>query len=290
MADTRTAEQRRRIMQSVRGKDTAPEWTVRRLLHRLGYRYRLHPKGLPGRPDLALPGRRKAIFVNGCFWHGHRCRYGQPPKSRLDYWLPKLEQNKNRDARKRTQLEALGWSVLTVWQCEARDEAALAQRLCAFLSSREARCGILERGAPMIQDAASIGPMRRDGLAARPIGIDLFAGAGGMSLGFESAGFDVMAAVEIDPVHCATHEFNFPCCATICRSILDISGSEIRRMAGLETEDIAVVFGGAPCQGFSLIGKRALDDPRNALVYHFVRIVLELRPRYFAFENVRGLP
>jgi DNA (cytosine-5)-methyltransferase 1 len=131
--------------------------------------------------------------------------------------------------------------------------------------------------------------IREEAEIVRPIGIDLFAGAGGLSLGFESAGFDIAAAVEIDPIHCATHEFNFPYCKTICRSVLDICGADIRRMAGIGTKDIAVVFGGAPCQGFSMIGKRALDDPRNELVHHFVRLVLELRPRYFAFENVKGL-
>lgn len=123
----------------------------------------------------------------------------------------------------------------------------------------------------------------------RLIGIDLFAGAGGLSLGFERAGFDVAAAVEIDPIHCATHEFNFPYCKTICRDVCDIAGSDIRRRAGIGESEIAAVFGGAPCQGFSLIGKRALDDPRNALVHHFVRLVLELRPAYFVFENVKGL-
>lgn len=123
----------------------------------------------------------------------------------------------------------------------------------------------------------------------RPVGIDLFAGAGGMSLGFEQAGFDIAAAVEIDPVHCATHEFNFPRTATICASVVDLSGDDIRQRAGLGNADIDVVFGGAPCQGFSLIGKRALDDPRNQLVFHFVRLVDELRPKYFVFENVKGL-
>ncbi|MDO9224948.1 MAG: DNA cytosine methyltransferase [Pseudomonadota bacterium] len=123
----------------------------------------------------------------------------------------------------------------------------------------------------------------------RPIGIDLFAGAGGMSLGFEQAGFDIAAAVEIDPVHCATHEFNFPHTATICASVVDLSGDDIRRHAGLGINDIDVVFGGAPCQGFSLIGKRVLDDPRNQLVFHFMRLVAELRPKYFVFENVKGL-
>lgn len=123
----------------------------------------------------------------------------------------------------------------------------------------------------------------------RPIGIDLFAGAGGMSLGFEQAGFDIAAAIEIDPIHCATHEFNFPKAATICASVVDLSGNEIRRRAKLGNADIDVVFGGAPCQGFSMIGKRALDDPRNQLVFHFVRLVAELRPKYFVFENVKGL-
>lgn len=123
----------------------------------------------------------------------------------------------------------------------------------------------------------------------RPIGIDLFAGAGGLSLGFEQAGFDVAAAVEIDPIHCATHEYNFPDCKTICASVTDVTGSEIRRLAGLGNQEIDVVFGGAPCQGFSLIGKRALDDPRNQLVFHYVRLVSELQPKYCVFENVKGL-
>ncbi|MDK1399871.1 DNA cytosine methyltransferase [Pseudomonas protegens] len=123
----------------------------------------------------------------------------------------------------------------------------------------------------------------------RPLGIDLFAGAGGLSLGFEQAGFDIAASVEIDPVHCATHEYNFPNCATICASVTDISGTEIRLRAGLGDRDIDVVFGGAPCQGFSMIGKRALDDSRNQLVFHYVRIVAELQPKYCVFENVKGL-
>lgn len=123
----------------------------------------------------------------------------------------------------------------------------------------------------------------------RPLGIDLFAGAGGMSLGFEQAGFDIVAAVEIDPIHCATHEFNFPNCATICADVSKVSGASIRDRAGIGGAEVAVVFGGAPCQGFSMIGKRALDDPRNRLVAEFVRIVREIKPRYFVFENVKGL-
>ena len=110
-----------------------------------------------------------------------------------------------------------------------------------------------------------------------------------MSLGFEQAGFDVAAAVEYDPVHCATHEFNFPRCAAICRSVADIDGNYIRNGSRIGSERVDAVFGGAPCQGFSMIGKRALDDPRNSLVYHFVRLVNQLKASYFVFENVVGL-
>jgi len=127
------------------------------------------------------------------------------------------------------------------------------------------------------------------GKAEEPIGVDLFAGAGGLSLGFEQAGFQIAAAVEYDPIHAATHEYNFPGCATICRNVSDIDGDYIRTHSSIGQADIDVVFGGAPCQGFSLIGKRALEDPRNRLVYHFVRVVSELKPKYFIFENVRGL-
>lgn len=123
----------------------------------------------------------------------------------------------------------------------------------------------------------------------KPIGIDLFAGAGGLSLGFEQAGFHVAAAVEIDPVHAATHSFNFPQCAVIPRSVEHLSSADIRAAAGIGNSKVSVVFGGAPCQGFSMIGQRALDDPRNGLVKHFVRLVAELDSDYFVFENVKGI-
>lgn len=123
----------------------------------------------------------------------------------------------------------------------------------------------------------------------RPIGVDLFSGVGGMSLGFEQAGFDVVAAVEIDPIHAAAHAFNFPETTVIARSVTDLTGNDIRALAGIGDRKVDVVFGGAPCQGFSMIGKRALDDPRNGLVRDFVRIVRELDASYFVFENVKGI-
>jgi DNA (cytosine-5)-methyltransferase 1 len=123
----------------------------------------------------------------------------------------------------------------------------------------------------------------------RPVAVELFAGAGGLSLGFEQAGFDLAAAVEIDPVHCAIHELNFPQTKVICANIANLTGDDIRRAAHLEGVQIDTVFGGPPCQGFSLIGQRVLDDPRNELVFHFLRIVTELRPRTFVLENVPGM-
>ncbi len=121
-------------MQAVKTEDTGPELAVRRVLHSLGFRYRLHPKNLPGHPDIAMPGRRKIIFVHGCFWHSHDCRKGHAPKSRLDYWEPKLRANRERDAAKAEQLRALGWDVLNVWQCETDDKEALKSKLIDFVT------------------------------------------------------------------------------------------------------------------------------------------------------------
>lgn len=126
-------------------------------------------------------------------------------------------------------------------------------------------------------------------MASRPIVVDLFAGAGGLSLGFEQAGYDVLAAVELDPIHAATHEFNFPYGRTFCADARKMTGKDLRRESSIGDQEIDAVVGGAPCQGFSLIGKRALDDPRNGLIREFIRLVVELQPRHFVLENVAGL-
>lgn len=124
---------------------------------------------------------------------------------------------------------------------------------------------------------------------SRPIAVDLFAGAGGMSLGFEQAGFDVLAAVEIDAIHCATHAYNFPWTTIFCCPVGELRGQAIRDHSAIGDREIDVVFGGPPCQGFSLMGQRRMGDPRNSLLEHFVRLVLELKPQYFVMENVPGL-
>ncbi|MBR0974320.1 very short patch repair endonuclease [Bradyrhizobium japonicum] len=136
MIDTLTKSQRSARMALVRGKDTGPELVVRRLLHSLGYRYRLHRKGFPGRPDLVFPSRRAVVFVHGCFFHRHpdpHCRLARLPKSRLDFWLPKLEGNRARDERNIHSLISLGWRVLIVWECELADKVELQRRITSFL-------------------------------------------------------------------------------------------------------------------------------------------------------------
>jgi DNA mismatch endonuclease (patch repair protein) len=135
--DRITSAQRSAIMAAVKGKNTTPEITVRRLAHRLGFRFRLHSPHLPGRPDLAFPRLRKVIFVNGCFWHAHHCRRGKRiPETNRDYWIRKRRRNANRDRRVAQELQKLGWEVLTIWECETRDVAELAERIVRFLTGR----------------------------------------------------------------------------------------------------------------------------------------------------------
>ncbi len=136
MPDVHTPDQRRYNMTKVRSKGTVPELTVRRALHGAGYRYRLNLRGLPGTPDIAFTKRKKAIFVNGCFWHMHSCRYGQvTPATNADFWRTKREGTVSRDSRKTRELEQLGWQVHAVWECELRmPEQALAE-VIAFLES-----------------------------------------------------------------------------------------------------------------------------------------------------------
>ena len=134
MTDTVSPEVRSRIMAQVKSKGMKPEMQVRRLLHGLGYRYRLHRKDLHGRPDLVFPSRRKVVFVNGCFWHKHSgCPRVRIPATNRDYWQTKLERNRSRDERNIALLQEDGWEVMTVWECELRDLPAATERLVAFL-------------------------------------------------------------------------------------------------------------------------------------------------------------
>jgi DNA mismatch endonuclease, patch repair protein len=120
-------------MRAIRSRDTLPELAVRSLVHRLGYRFRLHRKDLPGKPDLVFPARRKVIFVHGCFWHAHACKSGLIPKSNREFWVPKLRLNKVRDKKNQKKLTQQGWDSLTVWQCELKNSNAVSRRVKRFL-------------------------------------------------------------------------------------------------------------------------------------------------------------
>ena len=136
MRKKRNSLTRSEVMARVQSRDTKPERVVQQLLTALGHRYRLHRRDLPGNPDIAFIGRRKAIFVHGCFWHGHDCKRGaRAPKANAEYWRAKITRNRTRDARALDQLEGLGWNALVMWECELREEAATADRLAAFLAS-----------------------------------------------------------------------------------------------------------------------------------------------------------
>jgi DNA mismatch endonuclease (patch repair protein) len=133
--DVLSPEQRSAVMARVKARDTGPERAVRRMLTDMGLRYRLHRADLPGRPDLALGPRRVAVFVHGCFWHGHDCARGRrPPKTNADYWAAKIARNRARDTRNRDDLTALGWRTLTVWECELRDAPTLRARMVRELA------------------------------------------------------------------------------------------------------------------------------------------------------------
>lgn len=135
MADHVSPEKRSLIMRAVHSKDTKPELAVRRIVHGLGYRYRLYDTTLPGKPDLVFPSRRKVVFVHGCFWHRHKgCRYATSPKTRPDFWNDKFCANVQRDRHTMKALKGLGWAVMTVWQCQLKNPAKLGGRLNEFLA------------------------------------------------------------------------------------------------------------------------------------------------------------
>ncbi len=141
MADTISKQRRSELMSRIRSKNSKVELLVRSLVHRMGYRFRLHRKDLPGKPDLVFAGRRKVIFVHGCFWHWHpdpNCKQARMPKSRQEFWRPKLEGNRRRDRENRQKLIELGWEVLEIWECEARDPEKIQSRIRAFLGPTNA--------------------------------------------------------------------------------------------------------------------------------------------------------
>jgi DNA mismatch endonuclease, patch repair protein len=136
--DTVRSSERSALMSRIRAKDTKPEMVVRRMVHRMGFRFRLHQRSLPGAPDLVFPRLRRVIFVHGCFWHQHQgCRRMNVPKSRVSYWGPKLARNVARDVAAYADLNRIGWEVEVVWECQTERPGGLEERLFRFLSSKQ---------------------------------------------------------------------------------------------------------------------------------------------------------
>jgi DNA mismatch endonuclease (patch repair protein) len=135
--DPLTPEERSERMSRIRKTDTKPEMIVRRLVHGIGYRYRLHASDLPGHPDLVFRPRRKVIFVHGCFWHQHGCRQYRQPRTKRSFWVPKLEGNKERDQTNQKKLSAMGWKFLVIWECELQDKEKLRERITEFLEKEK---------------------------------------------------------------------------------------------------------------------------------------------------------
>ena len=148
--DIVTQTKRTQMMSGIRGTNTSPERRVRSMVHRLGYRFRLHVKALPGRPDLVLPRHRTVIMVHGCFWHRHKgCRFAYTPKSRVDFWQAKFNENVERDQRVQRKIRALGWRVIIVWECELKNPDRVRERLASLLKATDdntRRPGPLRRG------------------------------------------------------------------------------------------------------------------------------------------------
>ncbi len=148
MTRAEPSAQRSAIMRAVKSRDTAPELRVRAILRGFAPGYRLHRKDVPGNPDIAYLGRKQAIFVHGCFWHGHDCARGaRMPKANADYWRGKIARNRARDDAHGARLAALGWRALTIWECELKDEASLEQKLRGFIDAREGALLVKKKGA-----------------------------------------------------------------------------------------------------------------------------------------------
>ena len=290
-------------MRRVRQKDTAPERALRKLLTARGLRYRVCPKDLPGRPDIANKSQRWAIFVHGCFWHGHRgCRLATLPKTNRAWWSAKLHANRARDARKVQALRDLGFAVVVVWQCELSDPD-IASRVVAAIG----RTAALPSRVEMVP--SDEGFLRRKTAPPEPTGeivriVDLFAGSGGMTLGAIEAcrslgrGAEVVLSMELDRRIRDVYDANF------ATTITDERGDVRRRFhralrAPLSPREAAsaesigevdVLIGGPPCQGHSNLNnatRRA--DPKNALYARMVRAAEVLRPRAVVIENVPGV-
>jgi DNA mismatch endonuclease, patch repair protein len=209
LADIVNPQRRSEIMSRIGPRDTAPELAVRRMVHRMGLRFCLYAKQLPGRPDIVFPKHRLAVFVHGCFWHRHvGCANATMPKTRSEFWQRKFQGNVERDCRNCEQLAKLGWRTLVIWECETEHPARLQGILTAAFP--EARSPARKAAGLMSASPSDPFKRKRDRLAAgdKPRVLDICGGAGGFSLGFLKAGFALQGAIESDPIAAGTYAAN----------------------------------------------------------------------------------
>lgn len=256
--DKLSKEKRSWNMSRVKSKDTKPELYVRSLLHRNGYRFRLHVKGLPGKPDIVLPKYKMVVFVHGCFWHRHAgCKEAAMPTSNIQYWNDKFNRNIKRDIETQNQLKHQGWNVIVIWECELKEAS---EKLLAKLEKIEAENNTVKQNLKCV---------------------DLFAGCGGMSLGFLQAGYSIEAAFDNWTPAVGCYRANFK-----DHEIHDIDlsdwGKAVEIISPLRPD---IIVGGPPCQDFSDAGHR-VEGKRAELTIAFSQIIASVKPRFFVMENV----
>lgn len=299
MTDIVDSQRRSELMAGIKGKNTKPELIVRAMAHKLGLRFRLHRKDLPGRPDVVFPKYKLAIFVHGCFWHQHAgCSIAHIPKTRSDYWVGKFQRNIFRDQRNEETLRSLGWHVLIIWECETRKPDMVQQRLAAAV---RANCwSAAVKSYPFSPPRLAIGVAEPGHLTRQPVFVDAFAGCGGLSLGLMRAGWKGLFAIEKDPFAFETLSTNFPSPKGMYSydwpNNIEKRAWDIHELLSTREETLAalagkvdLLAGGPPCQGFSNAGRRKYDDPRNRLLEAYLQLVRILRPRLVLIENVRGI-
>lgn len=287
--DTLAPEQRSALMARIHSKDTKPELIIRKLVFGLGYRYRLHSKTLPGKPDIVFKSMKKIIFVNGCFWHGHRCPLGRMPKSRTTFWQEKIAKNNARDKEQVSLLEAKGWEVLTIWECELKDIDLVKQSIQKFLGYRMENLNDIKYENPNVQKQNLI---KKKANTKKHSVVSFFSGCGGLDLGFlggfkykseqlKKLPFEIVAAYDFDEKCISTYKENINDNAYV----LDLAKVKSKTFPAAE-----VLIGGFPCQDFSSCGpKRGLTSQRGRLYGALVNYMKEHKPKVVVAENVPHL-